>query len=108
MCCPIKSRTPFLNLPGEVKNIIYRLLLVTTRAKSVFEPEGFLRIRDIFISILSVNRQIYKESLGIAFQENRFILFSMFLVCRATVDLTVRLFFSCSSRRSDSQASEPA
>lgn len=58
---------PFLRLPPELRNVIYRLVLVTFDNKGGLFP--------VFLTqpaLTRVNRQIRKETLGIFYAENKF------------------------------------
>lgn len=58
---------PFLALPGEIRNQIYRLILLS------FTPFTIkLQFAPLFTALMRVNRQIYHESAGIFYSENTF------------------------------------
>ncbi|KAI9707621.1 MAG: hypothetical protein M1836_000582 [Candelina mexicana] len=58
---------PFLRLPPELRNKVYRCLLVSTKTFTVG-----LRFGSFDTSLLSVNKQIHEEASGIFYEENIF------------------------------------
>ncbi|KAI9725083.1 MAG: hypothetical protein M1812_000359 [Candelaria pacifica] len=71
----------FLSLPPELRNKVYRLLLVSTKTFTVG-----LRFGSFDTSLLCVNKQIHEEASGIFYEENTFrIPQSLFISC-ATLD----------------------
>lgn len=65
----INSRPfPFLNLPGELRNKIYRLVLVKSKAFTVKLQFGGSRTT----SLMRTNKQIYQETSSIFYEENTF------------------------------------
>ncbi|KAI9719592.1 MAG: hypothetical protein M1812_003363 [Candelaria pacifica] len=66
-----KDRPHFLQLPGELRNRIYRLLLTSKEVKRTVKNGA--PIYEFTPSILGVNRQIHDEALGILYFENTFI-----------------------------------
>ncbi|KAI9793788.1 MAG: hypothetical protein M1835_007022 [Candelina submexicana] len=61
---------PFLKLPPELRNTIYRYLLVTPRPIDM--SSATWRVRDVGVAILRVSRQTNIESERILYSENRF------------------------------------
>lgn len=67
-----KTRITFLDLPGELRNEIYKLLLVSQTAFiSVHRPHSQETIAG---NILRVNKQIYNEASSVLYGGNTFIL----------------------------------
>lgn len=68
---------PFLKLPAELRNKIYRSLLVFDRALVPFRirvPHNFDRdLRRIDVAIIRVNKQVYSEACAIWLEENEFV-----------------------------------
>ena len=62
---------PFLRLPSEIRNVIYRQVLVKQRMLRVKAPyDRFLPIT----GLLCVSKQVHHEASSIFYQENRFLL----------------------------------
>ncbi|TID26877.1 hypothetical protein E2P81_ATG01339 [Venturia nashicola] len=68
---------PFLKLPAELRNKIYRSLLVFDRVfipKRSLIPSKFVGTRCLIdFAIIGVNKQVYSEARGIWLKENEFI-----------------------------------
>lgn len=64
----VSPNSPFLALPGEIRNRIYRLTVVTARPFAV--QLQWNRPRDA--ALLRVNKQIFDEASGIFYAENTF------------------------------------
>lgn len=59
---------PFLELPGEIRNAIYGLTLISKTRFTL----GLFRFQPSMTSILRVNKQIYREASSVFYHENRF------------------------------------
>ncbi len=64
---PLSQTFQFLRLPPELRNKVYRLLLVSDKTFTVG-----LRFGSFDTSLLTVNRQIHQEASGIFYEENTF------------------------------------
>lgn len=82
--CENMKRSPFLRLPPEIRDKIYRLSLTTQDGSPIFTgtPKG-----TITVNLIYVCRQIYNESAHIIFTENKFSLAQSTLACSELEDL---------------------
>lgn len=64
----VPANCPFLALPGEIRNRIYRCALVTARPFAVQLQWG----RPLDTALLRVNKQIFDEASSIFYAENTF------------------------------------
>lgn len=64
---PEQRPTSFLDLPGEIRNRVYRLSLIFDRPFEVKVPSG-----SFSMPLLLANKQIYAEASSIFYQENAF------------------------------------
>ena len=67
----IKQDSPLLNLPGELRNRIYRYVVVSS--KPVILGQGMASAHRPILAL--VCRQLYKEVSSIHFEENKFIFY---------------------------------
>ncbi|MCJ1407501.1 hypothetical protein MMC19_001572 [Ptychographa xylographoides] len=69
-----KDIFPFLQLPGELRNEIYRMLLHARYTLVSLQP---LQRFGMHPAILRVSRQLYEEAKGILYHENKFVAFHL-------------------------------
>ena len=66
----------FLNLPREIRDKIYGILLCTFPPPESVTKGTMLSKKDLHPNILRVNRQVYEESYDVILKKNRFVLVS--------------------------------
>ncbi|KAK8227071.1 hypothetical protein HDK90DRAFT_494058 [Phyllosticta capitalensis] len=71
---PPTDRSPFMEMPREIREEIYGYLVVADRTKESYTA-GLPRLPKwgLFTEILCVNRQIQEEALGVLRRQNKFV-----------------------------------
>jgi hypothetical protein len=75
---PTNSPPGFLRLPLEVRDMIYRMLLITPYCTEVAQNGWSLKFH-LWPAILLINKQISAEALRILYHENDFVIFTVAL-----------------------------
>ncbi|KAL8993734.1 MAG: hypothetical protein Q9188_007250 [Gyalolechia gomerana] len=89
-----KKRSPFLNLPPELRHQIYRELLCSRKVYRLASDDGVARRYEYQVAILRCNRQINAEATPVLYRDNCLLFFELDWFCKDEVlRLLVRPLF---------------